>query len=176
VRCTWMVFFGSPSGAHAHEAGTAMKVALIPLALGVLVTWLLAGPFRELFVRTLPLHVTAAESGAVGGMAGTWSMAAKVLLEPATWLAVLVVVIGAALWTVRSTFAGISRRFGWLRRAAEAGYGFESVNRGIVSGVQGTGEGLRVTQSGLLNWNVGAIVMAVIVVLGAVWLIGGLGG
>ena len=42
--------------------------------------------------------------------------------------------------------------------------------------VQGTGEGLRVTQSGLLNWNVAAIVIAVVVVLGAVWLAAGRGG
>jgi len=33
-----------------------------------------------------------------------------------------------------------------------------------------------VTQSGFLNWNVGAIVMAVVAVLCAVWLVGGLGG
>ena len=109
-------------------------------------------------------------------MAGTWSMAAEVLSAPATWLAVGVAVVGAALWAARAGFGWLSRRFGWLRRAAEAGYGFESINRGIVKGVQGSGEGLRVTQSGLLNWNVGAIVMAVIAVLAAVWLIGGLGG
>jgi hypothetical protein len=38
------------------------------------------------------------------------------------------------------------------------------------------GEGLRSTQSGLLNWNVAAIVMAVIAVLCAVWLVAGQGG
>ncbi len=30
---------------HAHDAGAAMRVALIPLAFGSLTTWLLAGPF-----------------------------------------------------------------------------------------------------------------------------------
>ena len=41
-----MVFYGEPRGhAHAHDAGPAMKVALVPLALGTLTTWLLAGPF-----------------------------------------------------------------------------------------------------------------------------------
>ncbi len=178
LRCTWMVFFGPPTAAHAHEAGPAMKVALIPLAIGVLVTWLLAGPFHELFVQTLPFHFPATASGAAGGagLAGTWAMVEEVLSAPATWLAVAVVVVGAALWAGRAPFARITGWFKGLRRAAEGGYGFESINRGIVKGVQGSGEGLRVTQSGLLNWNVGAIIMAVIAVLAAVLVIGGLGG
>ena len=71
---------------------------------------------------------------------------------------------------------GSAPRLRGVRRAVEAGYGFESVNRGVVKAMQGTGEGLRVTQSGLLNWNVAAIVMAVVVVLGAVWLAAGRGG
>jgi len=39
-RCVWMVFFGPPASERGegsehpvHDAGTAMKVALIPLAL-----------------------------------------------------------------------------------------------------------------------------------------------
>ncbi|HUJ73393.1 MAG TPA: proton-conducting transporter membrane subunit, partial [bacterium] len=182
LRCIWMVFFAPADAAHAgaghaHEAGPAMKVALVPLALGALLTWLLAGPFHDLLARTLPLHFPAASAGAEGsGMAATWSIAAEVLSAPSTWLAVGVVVIGAALWAGRAAFARLTRAFRWMRKAAEAGYGFESVNRGIVKGVQGAGEGLRVTQSGLLNWNVWAIVLAVVTVLAAVWLSGGRGG
>ena len=63
-----------------------------------------------------------------------------------------------------------------VRRAAEAGYGFEAVNRGSSRCVQGTGEGLRATQSGFLNWNVAAIVMAVIAVLCVLWFFSGQGG
>jgi NADH-quinone oxidoreductase subunit L len=175
LRCTWMVFFGAPSGKHVHEAGPAMKTALVPLALGALAAWTLAGPFKELLTRTLPLHFPAASAEA-GGLAATWSIAEEVLSAPTTWLAVAVALAGAALWAGRAPFARVSGWFKGLRRAADAGYGFESVNRGIVKAIQETGEGLRVTQSGLLNWNVGAIVLAVIAVLFAVWLVGGLGG
>jgi len=180
LRCIWMVFFAPAAAvhggeAHGHEAGPAMKTALVPLAVGALLTWLLAGPFHGLLARTLPLHFPAAGAEG-GGLATTWSLALEVLSAPSTWLAVGVVVVGAALWAGRAGFAWLTRAFPWLRRAAEAGYGFESVNRGIVTGVQGAGEGLRVTQSGLLNWNVGAIVMAVIVMLAVVWLAGGWGG
>jgi hypothetical protein len=109
-------------------------------------------------------------------MAATWAVAREVLSAPATWLAVGVVVVGALIWAGRSGFAWIGNRLRGLRSAAEAGYGFESINRGISRAVEGTGEGLRVTQSGLLNWNVGAMVIAVIVLLGVVLLVGGLGG
>ena len=152
-----------------------MKVALLPLAIASLGTWILAGPFHGLLSRTLPFHFTDA-AGAVDGLSGTWRIAADVLAAPATWLAVGVVAAGAALWAGRAAFARVGSRLGAVRRAIEAGYGFESANRGVVKAVQGTGEGLRVTQSGLLNWNVAAIVMAVIVVLCVVWFAGGRGG
>ena len=175
LRCVWMVFFASAQDQRAHEAGPAMKVALIPLAFGSLVTWMLAGPFQNLLARTLPFHFPAAGAEA-GGLAGTWTIATEVLTAPSTWLALGVVGLGAAFWAVRSPFKGITARLRPIRGAAEAGYGFEAINRGIVKGVQGTGESLRTTQSGLLNWNVAAIVMAVIAVLCAVWLVAGRGG
>jgi NADH-quinone oxidoreductase subunit L len=175
LRCVWMVFFAPAADQHAHEAGPAMKVALIPLAIGSLVTWILAGPFQSLLARTLPLHFPSAGPEAAG-IEGTWAIAAEVLTAPSTWLALGVVALGAALWAVRSPFKGITARFRPLRRAADAGYGFEAVNRGISRGVQGTGEGLRATQSGFLNWNVAAIVMAVIAVLCVLWFFSGQGG
>jgi hypothetical protein len=139
------------------------------------VSWLLAGPFRDLLAGTLPLHFPEAHAEAAG-MAATWAVAMEVLSAPATWLAVGVVIVGALIWAGRSGFAWIGKRLRGLRSAAEAGYGFESINRGISRAVEGIGEGLRVTQSGLLNWNVGAMVIAVIVLLGVVLLVGGLGG
>jgi NADH-quinone oxidoreductase subunit L len=175
LRCVWMVFFAPAEDRHAHEAGPAMKFALIPLAFGSLVTWMLAGPFQNLLARTLPLHFPGA-GAETAGLAGTWAIAAEVLTASSTWVALGVVALGAALWAVRAPFKGISTRLWPVRRAAEAGYGFEAINRGIVKGVQGAGEGLRTTQSGLLNWNVAAIVMAVIAVLCALWLAAGRGG
>jgi NADH-quinone oxidoreductase subunit L len=175
LRCVWMVFIAPAEDRHVHEAGPAMKVALIPLAIGSLVTWILAGPFQSLLVRTLPLHFTGA-AGEGEGLSATWGIASEVLTAPSTWLALGVVAVGAALWAGRAPFARLTARLRTVRRAADAGYGFEAINRGIARAVQETGEGLRVTQSGLLNWNVAAIVMAVIVVLCAVWLVAWQGG
>jgi NADH-quinone oxidoreductase subunit L len=173
LRCVWLVFFAPPVAAsateaappHVHEAGPAMKTALIPLAIGSVLTWLLAGPFQDLMARTLPLHFAGGEAAEHGG---TWGMVVNVVLSPSTWIALGVVALGVVAWLARGAFG---RVWGWLgpaRRVAQAGFGFESINRGVMKATQGAGEGLRVTQSGLLNWNVAAIVMAVIAVLLAV--------
>jgi hypothetical protein len=109
-------------------------------------------------------------------MAMTWAIAREVLTAPATWLAVAVVVVGALLWALRAAVSRVGPGLRGLRRIVEEGYGFEAINRGISRGVEGTGEGLRVTQSGLVNWNVAAMAIAVIVLLGVVLLAGGWGG
>jgi len=170
LRCVWMVFFARGEERPAHEAGPAMLTALIPLGVASLLTWLLVGPFRSLMVTTLPFHFPS-----VGGVAAatTAGIAAEVLAAPATWIAVGVVVLGAALWAARSLFVKITSRLRGVRRIVESGYGFEAINRGVSRGIAASGEGLRSTQSGLLNWNVAAIVMAVIVVLVATWLAAG---
>jgi NADH-quinone oxidoreductase subunit L len=170
LRCVWMVFFANrdappvPHVSHVHEAGPAMKVALIPLALASLVTWVLAGPFQDLFMRTLPFHFGGDHAGSVE-TTGTMGMAVEVLSSPSTWLALGVVAVGILAWLARGTFVRIGGGLRPARRVAEAGFGFEAINRGVAKGVQGAGEGLRTTQSGILNWNVAAILMAVIAVL-----------
>jgi NADH-quinone oxidoreductase subunit L len=174
LRCVWMVFYGAPAAhgtgggeRHVHDAGPAMKVALIPLAFGTLVTWLLAGPFRGLLQSTLPLHFPGAEAAAPGD---TWRIAGEVLAAPATYIALAVVALGILVWLARKPFTRLIAGLEGARKAAEAGLGFESINRGISRAVQGAGEGLRVTQSGFLNWNVAGIVIAVVAVLAAlVW-------
>jgi NADH-quinone oxidoreductase subunit L len=173
LRALWMVFYApavtaghiAPDAHVAHgDAGPAMKVALIPLAIGSLLTWLLAGPFRDLMVRTLPFHFPAqAEAAAEGG--GTWEMAREVIFSPSTWIALAVVALGILVWLSRGLFIRGGARLRPVRRVIEGGFGFEAVNSGVVKAVQGAGEGLRVMQSGILNWNVAGIVLAVVALL-----------
>ncbi len=161
IRCVWMVFFARPSAEpHAHEAGPAMKVALIPLAAGTIASWLLAGQFQSLLARTLPLHFAANAE-----LKGTWETAQEVLSSTGTWVAMAVVAAGILAWILWRPRGQRITALEPARRTAEAGLGFESINRGITRAVQWSGERLRVTQSGILNWNVAAIVFAVVVVL-----------
>jgi NADH-quinone oxidoreductase subunit L len=158
TRCVWMVFFGEPrSHLHGHDAGPAMKTALIPLALGTLLTWLLAGSFGELLKNTLPFHEIEVESlGAV---------LMEVLTAPATLVALLVIAIGIVCWFQRAKLDGVVKGFSSFTKAAENSFGFEAINRGIVKVTQDGAEALRSTQSGILAWNVAGILLGLIVVI-----------
>jgi NADH-quinone oxidoreductase subunit L len=158
TRCVWMVFFGEPrSHLHVHATGTAMKVALVPLALGTLSTWLLAGSFGELLKTTLPFHEIEVESlGAV---------LMEVATAPATLVALLVVALGIVCWWQRAKLDGVVKGFSSFSKAAENSFGFEAINRGIVKATQDGAEALRVTQSGVLAWNVAGILMGLIIVI-----------
>lgn len=164
-RMVWMVFFGQMRGKlHVHDAGKAMKTAMVPLALASLVSWLLAGPFSAMLERTLPAHALHALS--------TGEMMMEVISNPFTLVALAAVVLGLAAWWWREKLAGLAQALQGLGRAAQNSFGLEDINRGIVRGTQQGAEALRVTQTGLLNWNVvgiliGLAVILVILVMGA---------
>ena len=71
----------------------------------------------------------------------------------------------------RSTASG--RLLGGIGWAAAHSFGFEAINRGVVTTTQEAAEALRVTQTGLLNWNVLGIVGGLLLVLGVLALGGG---
>lgn len=155
IRCVYLVFYGEPrSEYHAHATGAAMKIALAPLAFGAITTWLLAGRFSLLLGEsTLPFHKIEPF--------GLREMFHEVLSIP-TLIALAVIALGVVLWLIRDRLEGVTRALEWLRKASVNSFGFEAVNRGIVKATQATGEGLRATQTGLLSWNVLAILVTII--------------
>jgi NADH-quinone oxidoreductase subunit L len=158
LRMVWLVFLGAPRGeTQAHPAGTAMRVALIPLALGTLTTWLIMGSFGHWLAETLPFHHLHE--------ATTGHFVTSILSAPATYLAIAVVAIGLAAWWQRERLSGLAGSLSGLANAADKGFGFESVNQLFVNLTQRTAAALQVTQTGHLNWNVVGIVGALIVVL-----------
>jgi NADH-quinone oxidoreductase subunit L len=160
-RCVWMVFYGTPARErHAHDAGTAMKVALIPLALGALTTWLVAGPFSVLLEGA---QVPAANS--TPEVMLTLTILGEVLSSPLTLLALGVIALGLVAWWQRERLNGVALALQIIGKAAAHSFGFEAINRGVVSAVQESGEALRVTQTGLLNWNIFGILLALAIVL-----------
>jgi NADH-quinone oxidoreductase subunit L len=160
ARCIWMVFFGdSRAHLHGHDAGSAMKVALAPLALGTLTTWLLAEPFLKLMETVPSFHAF------LGEVESGWELLLEVVKAPATLLALGVIILGLLVWYFRERFIGISHSLREVSSAAENSFGFEAINRAIVRGVQAGAEDLRVTQTGLLNWNILGLVAGLVVVL-----------
>ncbi len=158
LRMVYLVFFGQErSHLHAHDAQTAMKVSLGLLAFGACTTWLLAGPLYQLLTSTLPFHQFHELT--------TLDMMSEVITAPITYLALFVVFIGGVCWWKRDALSGITKQLQGLARMATNSFGFEAINRGIVRVTQGTAEALRITQTGLLSWNVAGIVIGLIVVL-----------
>jgi NADH-quinone oxidoreductase subunit L len=157
-RCVWMVFYGETHvDKHVHDAGPAMKVALIPLAFASLTSWLLAGSFGKLLgVETLPAH--GIEISSLG------EVVHDVLSLP-TLIALAVIALGLAAWWWRDKLTGLANALKGVGKAATESFGFEAINRGIVKGTQDTAEALRVTQTGLLNWNILGIIAGLILVL-----------
>lgn len=156
-RMVWLVFFGAErSHLHAHDAQTAMKVSLGLLSLGTLTTWLLAGPFSELLHGTLPFHEIHALP--------TGEILQEVISLP-TLIALNAVAIGLILWWTRDFWKGLVNRAQTFAQMARDSFGFEAINRGVVRATVQSAEALRVTQTGVLNWNVAGIVGGLIVVL-----------
>jgi NADH-quinone oxidoreductase subunit L len=155
-RCMWLVFYGQPrSHLHGHDAQPAMKVALIALAVGTLTTWLLIGPFSKMLSTTVPFHeIEALPIGQMFTDIATWP----------TLLALVVIALGLAAWWWRERLTGLADALKGIGSAAANSFGFEAINRAVVNGTQDSAESLRDTQTGLLNWNVFAILAAVVIV------------
>lgn len=156
TRMVFMTFFGEPrSDYHAHPAGLAMKVALAPLALAALTSWLAVGRFSELLgEKTLPFHAIEAF--------GLKEMFHEIL-NVKTLIPLAVIALGICLWFLRSTLGGLIKGLGWLKYAAEHSFGFEAINSGVVKAAEVSSEGLRSTQTGLLGYNILAVVATLIV-------------
>ena len=164
-RTVWMVFYGEEnSDLHVHPIGNAMKIALIPLAVGSLTTWLLAGKFGTILSRSLPAHEFHVLS--------LGEMIKEVLLQPTTWIALAVVSLGFTAWLTRKALTGLTNKLQFVSHAAQNSFGFEYLNKKIVSGIQRSAETLRNFQTGQLNWNIfgiltGLIVIIIVVIIGA---------
>ncbi len=150
-RFVTMVFYGEARGRRrAHDAGSAMTVALLPLAAGTLASWLIAGPFGLFLDGALPAGGEVPQT--------TVAVLHEVIASPWTYLALAVVALGVGAWFARRRLAPAARALAAPARAAENGFGFEAINSGVVGAFQRFAEALRGSQTGLLNWNILGIV------------------
>jgi hypothetical protein len=125
--------------------------------LGTLVSWLAAGPFSRFLEETLPFHKIHALP--------TIEILKEVVLAPATWLALAVIALGLAAWWWREKLRLFSEALSGIGWVAENNFGFEAINRAVVQVTSQAAEDLRGSQTGLLNWNVLAIVIGLGVVI-----------
>ena len=165
ARMVWYVCFGQPAtGKAAHTTPVAMRLALAPLALATLATWLVAGRFAAWLAATasptLPAHRPEFLS--------TTELVTHLLFDVATIVTLVVVALGVTLWWWRGRLAWATGRLGGLQHAAAQGFGFEWLARRPAQLIQAAAAALQQTQSGQLNWNVAGMVIGLIIVLAIV--------
>ena len=85
------------------------------------------------------------------------------ILNVKTLIPLAVIALGISLWFLRSKLGGLVKGLGWLKFAAEHSFGFEAINSGVVEAAEVSSEGLRNTQTGLLGYNILAVVATLIV-------------
>lgn len=156
LRCFWLVFRGAArSDYHAHKTDLAMKLALAPLAIGAIVSWLVVGRFSVLLgEHTLPFHTIEPFS--------LNDLVHEVLSIP-TLVAMIIISVGIALWLLREKLTGVTNGLKSIRWAAENSFGFEAVNDAVSHTTARIAEALRETHTGHLSWNVVGIVAAVVI-------------
>lgn len=158
TRMIAMVFYGKPDvEKDIHDAGFAMRAPLVLLAVGTITTWLLAGPFASSLKASMPFHEFH--------LAGTFELAAEVILAPPTWIVLGVIGLGILLWLARRWFYGLARIFQPVIRFAEQGLGFEHLNRGLIKLTNSTAKLFQKSQTGQLNWNLAGLVIGLLAVI-----------
>jgi NADH-quinone oxidoreductase subunit L len=158
IRMLSMVFYGQPKTERKiHDAPAAMRFSLGFLAFGTLTSWLASGLFEGLLQRSLPYHALHNQD--------TWDIVLEVLSAPATYLAILVIALGSALYLLRERLDWFFKLFRPVAGFVERGMGFEWLNRQVINATTNTAAVLSRTQTGYLNWNVVGIIAALIVLL-----------
>ncbi|MCX8025970.1 MAG: hypothetical protein N3A60_12280, partial [Thermanaerothrix sp.] len=173
LRMVALVFYGKArADHHVHDAGTAMRTALLPLAIGSLSTWLLLGSFYQNLKASLPFHTLEFNEtwfhlpeSVQSPIGMTLEIGLDILRQPSTYVVLLVVILGAVSWLGRKRLSVLIATFKGVEKAAQNAFGFEAINDAIVRSVQKTGEALRITQTGYLAWNVMAILLGWLIVL-----------
>ncbi len=157
-RCVWLVFYGeSRSDLHTHDAAPEMRVAIIPLIGGSLLSWLFAGGLSDAFHHSMPFHNVHVIS--------TMEMVREVVLAPAMLIAMLVILIGFSAWIWRGKLTGLSRSLNFVAVWAENSFGFEYINSAIIKITNSSAELMRNLQTGYLNWNIFAVISGLVFLL-----------
>ncbi len=158
LRIYSMTFRGKSSEFRVvHGAPLAIRSALTILAACVLTTWLFAAHFSSLLADSLPYHSIRVTTNI--------SLVSEIISAPVTYVVLLVIVVGGALWLFRDRISKVLRIPAPVMQFLESGYGLEAPYAAVVRITQQASRVLCAAHSGQLNLNVAGISAALCVVL-----------
>jgi NADH-quinone oxidoreductase subunit L len=153
ARMLGLVFYGPEVFQKIHLGSqTAIKISLGVLSFGALTTWMVAGPFSQMLLASLPFHSWHDTS--------TIELVAELISAPATWITLLLIALGAGAWIVWRRRGGKLKEDAPAVEFIQSGLGFEQLNSGIVRLTRGSSAATRLTHTGQLQWNLIGIVGA----------------
>lgn len=155
ARLLWMVFFGERRGEKpTHDGLPSMRLPLAILAAGTGTSWLLSGKWSRLASVTLPFHAIETME--------PWDMVRIVFSAPATWVSLGVVLLGFLAWIFHKALTPAGKA---LKPLLATGAVFEWLNRQVSSLTRSAAGALQRLHTGQLNWNIAAMIAAVIIIL-----------
>jgi NADH-quinone oxidoreductase subunit L len=158
LRIYGMTFRGQSDETRlVHAAPRAMQTSLMILAAGALTTWLFAAGFSSLLAESLPYHGIHATSNI--------SLIREIISAPLTYVALLVIIAGGAIWQFRERMAKVFRIPAPVTQFVDSGYGIEIPYTAFVRITQQASRFLRAAHSGQLNLNVAGISAALCILL-----------
>jgi NADH-quinone oxidoreductase subunit L len=164
-RMCWMVFWAKPAPVQPParaRVGYPMMLPLIVLAIGTSTSWLFARQLAAWFSETMPFHTAFLLQG--HGIDHLLELSSLLSLTTGITLIATVTGILLSIWFIRKdpSRTGSGAVASFIMRLENI---FNTTADGMVTVTQSTAALLQKTQTGQLNWNIVAIVMALISLL-----------
>jgi len=162
-----LVFWGkSHREKAAHEAPWQMSVPLVLLMIGTVVSWLSIGFLTRAYGAYASLSVLGVHS------LDLITFVTETFTNPVMYISLFAFFIGVGIFLVRKVYA--ENKIGHAAiTVARKGYGFDTFYGWIVLGLRAFATRFRKTHTGDLNYNVGGIVIALILLILLIMFIGG---
>jgi len=159
-----LVFWGeSRRDRKAHDAPLVMTLPLLILSVGAAISWLAFGYYTRAF------HAFGFQDVHALGVA---DLISETFASPAVAFSLAAFFTGLLLWYFRKQIWSLSC-MKWPVRIVRAGYGFNTIYDGMMLGLREISIKFRKTHTGDLNINLTGVAVALLVMLAALFFLGG---
>jgi NADH-quinone oxidoreductase subunit L len=161
LRMTALVFFGN-AVSEGSAAGRMMRFSMGILAAGVLMSWLIIGPFSTEMAITLQQYPIQTHT--------LRTLLDGIVFSIIPWLILIFSVVIASLWMVRHSLTPVMYATKRIQPLLNSDFGFSRINSLISETVVTAGSVLARLHNGIVSWNLAATVTALLLIV--IWCVG----